>query len=114
MPGTRTLLKRSDFLATARHGEKFVAPSLIMQVRDRRDDSQPRLGLTASRKVGNAVIRNKAKRRLRAAARQCLDSRARHGHDYVLIARHNTATHPWGKLVYDLDHVLQVFEKKQS
>lgn len=112
MPGTRTLLKRSDFLATARHGDKFVAPSLIMQVRDRRDDAPPRLGLTASRKVGNAVIRNRARRRMRAAASQQLNSRARNGYDYVLIARYNTATRPWTGLVDDLDRLITNHEKQ--
>ncbi|MGC6485668.1 MAG: ribonuclease P protein component [Candidatus Puniceispirillales bacterium] len=112
MPGTRTLLHRSDFLATARHGDKFVAASLIMQVRDRRDDEAPRLGLTATRKIGNAVIRNRARRRMRAAASQRLTPRARPGHDYVLIARHNTASRPWQGLVDDLDRLIADHEKQ--
>ena len=111
MPGTRTLPKRSDFLAAARHGEKLVAPSMIMQIRDRHDDAPPRLGFTASRKVGNAVMRNRARRRMRAAASQCLDPRARRGHDYVLIARHNTATRDWPRLLSDLEKMLGAYEE---
>lgn len=85
-----------------------------MQVRNRQDDAPPRLGLTASKKTGNAVRRNRARRRMREAARHCLDARARKGYDYVLIARHNTATHPWPGLVQDLNRLLGDFEKQSS
>ena len=83
-----------------------------MQVRDRRDDEAPRLGLTATRKIGNAVTRNRARRRMRAAASQRLSLRARPGHDYVLIARHNTASRPWQGLVDDLDRLIADHEKQ--
>jgi len=84
---------------------------MIMQIRDRHDDAPPRLGFTASRKVGNAVMRNRARRRMRAAASQCLDPRARRGHDYVLIARHNTATRDWPRLLSDLEKMLGAYEE---
>ncbi|MCW2247307.1 hypothetical protein M2352_002898 [Azospirillum fermentarium] len=66
-----------------------------------------RLGLTASRKVGNAVVRNRARRRLREAARLILPFHARPGHDLVLIARQETAVRPWADLIADLTAALK-------
>lgn len=86
-------------------------PGLILQARarDARADPEPRqrLGLTASRKVGGAVTRNRARRRLRALAAEVLPSRAAVGHDYVLIARATTATRPWAVLRDDLLRALK-------
>jgi ribonuclease P protein component len=63
-------------------------PGLLVQARDRRDDSGVvRVGFTCSRKIGNAVTRNRAKRRLRALARAVLPGMARPGWDYVLVGR---------------------------
>ncbi|WP_335645180.1 ribonuclease P protein component [Azospirillum humicireducens] len=88
---------------------KHVAPGLILQVRRHDDKQRPaegeppiRLGLTASRKVGNAVVRNRARRRLREAARQILPIHAAPGHDFVLVARGDTAERPWTDLLGDL------------
>ncbi|MAB18575.1 MAG: ribonuclease P protein component [SAR116 cluster bacterium] len=67
---------------------------------------QWRLGLTASKKTGNAVRRNRARRRLRALARTELAMRARAGTDYVIIARHGTADRSWSDLASDLDKAL--------
>ncbi len=60
------------------------------------------MGYTASRKVGNAVIRNRARRRLRSAVTDVLSARAQPGHDYVLIARAATAERPYDELLADL------------
>ena len=62
-----------------------------------------RVGYTASRKIGNAVIRNRARRRLRAAMRECLQPVARSGLDYVMIARYDTAKREWQDLVRDVE-----------
>ena len=63
-------------------------PAFLLQARDRRDDSAViRVGFTASKKVGNAVTRNRAKRRLRALARTVLAGQGQPGWDYVLVAR---------------------------
>ena len=105
---------RKDFLAAAR-ARKVVAPGLVLQMRARAgaDASAPaRVGYTACRKVGHAVIRNRARRRLRAAVNDVLASRALQGHDYVLIARAATAGRPYDTLLADLAGALDRSEKK--
>ena len=82
-------------------------PGLVLQTRDRADGETLRVGFTASRKVGGAVQRNRAKRRLRAAAEQVLGSKGRAAHDYVLIARAETVRRPFPLLLDDLDRALQ-------
>ena len=92
---------RAGFLAARDSGMKAVSKGFILQAVP---TGRPewRLGLTASRKVGNAVRRNRARRRLRALARTELATRTRSGTDYVMIARHGTADRDWTDLVSDL------------
>jgi ribonuclease P protein component len=73
-----------------------------------RGDSQPliRVGFTATKRIGGAVVRNRAKRRLREAARQLVPLLGVAGCDYVLIARGGTAARPWGRLLDDLKTAL--------
>jgi ribonuclease P protein component len=85
--GHAMLARRADFLRAAQ-GARAPMPGLLLQARERRDgDPAIRVGFTCSKKLGNAVTRNRAKRRLRAAARAALPGRARPGWDYVLIGR---------------------------
>ena len=92
---------RAGFLAARDSGVKAAAAGFVLQAAPTgRDDW--RLGLTASKKTGNAVRRNRARRRLRALARTELAKRARPGIDYVIIARQGTAERPWDDLVADL------------
>jgi ribonuclease P protein component len=104
------LKKRPQFLKIAAKGRKCAMPGLVLQA-CRRDagetESGPRLGLTASRKVGNAVARNRARRRLRVAAEKVLTASAEAGYDYVLIARKATAGRPFAALVGDLERALK-------
>ena len=83
-----TLSKRADFLRAAR-ARKQAMPGVIVQARKRAVDeaSGIRVGFTCSKKVGNAVARNRAKRRLREVARLILPEHGRPGWDYVLIGR---------------------------
>lgn len=115
-PGTALgrLTRRPEFLAVAGTRRKHVAPGLILQVRRHDERQRPapgepliRVGLTASRKVGNAVVRNRARRRLREAARQVLAAHAAPGHDLVLVARAATAERPWPDLLGDLTAALK-------
>jgi ribonuclease P protein component len=100
------LKKRADFLAAARarvaHTKGFV-----LQARDRGADGPARVGFTCSKKVGNAVARNRAKRRLREIARLELPENARPGWDYVLIGRREaTATRDFRQMREDLRQAL--------
>lgn len=113
------LKRRAEFLQVAAANRKWVAPGLILQVRRQPEphaskteaaagvaaaEAIPaaiRVGFTASRKVGNAVKRNRARRRLRAIAEQVLPNAAR-GHDFVLIARPATVDRDFDALRNDL------------
>src|SRR5271170_6116071 len=86
----RPLKRRPEFLAVAAQGKKWVAPGLILQIgpaRSKETISPIRYGLTASGKVGGAVVRNRARRRLRALVREIMPLHAAPAYDYVLIAR---------------------------
>lgn len=104
------LKRRSDFLRVARTGGKWVTKGLVMQAapqRDRVPENTARVGFTVSKKVGNAVKRNRARRRLKAAAQQVMPTQAAPAIDYVLIGRHTTLNRPWKKLVGDLETALK-------
>lgn len=102
-----SLKNRKDFLAAAR-AEKWVGPVMLVQQRDRDDQStQTRVGYTASKKVGNAVTRNRAKRRLRALAAELMPETALEGRDYVWIAKKGTPKAPFWKLRRDGKRALE-------
>lgn len=103
----RRLLKRREFLRVARKGRRFATPGIVVQACPRPGAGDIGLGLTASRKVGKAVVRNRARRRLRALAHEVLPSCARPGYDYVLIARAATATRSFAGLRDDLNQALR-------
>jgi ribonuclease P protein component len=75
-------------------------------MRARGDDAPPRVGFTATKKLGNAVVRNRVKRRLRELARLKLALDARPGHDYVLIGRAPTFGRSFPELEKDLTSAL--------
>jgi ribonuclease P protein component len=104
-PITR-LKVRPDFLAAAK-AKSCAKGAVVMQARARKDDAQTvRVGFTATKKIGGAVVRNRAKRRMRAAAQQLVPLFGRPGHDYVLIARNGAPTRPWGRLLDDVKSAL--------
>ena len=101
-----TLRKRSEFLFV-RDGAYAARGAVVIQARPNPDHDQIRYGVTATKRIGNAVVRNRAKRRLRALARDLLPRLARPGHDYVLIARDRTVERPFDKLREDARRALQ-------
>jgi ribonuclease P protein component len=109
------LTKRADFLRAARgirrvEGAITLETCLTPQMAAHIDIM--RVGFTASRKIGNAVARNRAKRRLRAAASQLLPLLGRGGHDYVLVARATAETRPFEALLADLTAALNAAHRK--
>ena len=107
------LRQRSEYLRVAGANRKRAMPGLVLQVarspapdetaaRPNGAEANLRVGITVSRKVGNAVARNRARRRLRAVARDTLADQAKPGHDYVLIGRKGTLSRPYDALCGDL------------
>jgi ribonuclease P protein component len=111
MPALQRLRRRADFLRVADGRRKWVTPGLILQTLAHAPVSDApgaiRVGFTATRKIGNAVVRNRARRRLRAAAASVMAHHAATGFDYVLIARLDTPTRPYPALIEDLETALR-------
>ncbi len=100
------LTVRADFLRAAK-APYAARTAVVVQARARGDDRELiRLGFTATKKVGNAVARNRAKRRLREAAHALIPVLGLPGHDYVFIARAMTGEQPWQALLDDVKAAL--------
>lgn len=129
MPTTLARLKkRADFLRVAGQRKKWATPGLVLQAapvpQTGPADATPeagaisagfpccgaeviRVGFTTSKKVGNAVARNRARRRLRAAVDEIFPALARPGLDYVVIGRQETVDRPYSLLLQDLRTALK-------
>lgn len=105
---------REDFLRVAAARKKCVAPGFVLQACPHpTNNTEMRVGFTASRKVGGAVERNRTKRRLRAVAARILPDLGKPGTDYVIIGRRETATMPFDALECDLRRaVTKVLDSK--
>lgn len=110
------LKRRADFLRVAALRRKWAMPGLVLQVAPNPLDgtARPRIGFTASRKVGGAVQRNRARRRLREAVRAVLAAHAKHGLDYVVIAREQTVTRLWPDLLVDMEVAMRRLKSWQD
>ncbi len=111
-----TLKKRPDFQRAAR-AKRVAMPGFIVQMRKRAQSEANgiRVGFTCSKKVGNAVARNRAKRRLREVARLTLPKLGQDGADYVLIGRHGqTAALPFDQLQQDFCKALKILHGRRK
>ncbi|MEH6645794.1 ribonuclease P protein component [Sulfitobacter sp.] len=109
-PDLTVLTQRRDFQRAAR-GKRVAMSGFVLQMLPRPEGEVEgiRIGYTCSKKVGNAVARNRAKRRLREIARAVLPTEGRVGHDYVLIGRSEaTAALPFSQLLADLHKALAI------
>ena len=110
------LKKRAEFLRV-RDGRVWRSRSLVLQARRRPDGTKlssemTRFGFTATKRLGNAVTRNRARRRLRETVRLVAHTHARHGYDYVVIARHGALTQPFEHIQKELRSALEGIHKE--
>ena len=107
------LKRREDFLKVAGTRRKCAVAGLVLQAgRGPADARSIRVGFTATKKLGGAVVRNRAKRRLRAAAAAVLPVAGTRGYDYVLVARAGTLDRSWPALLDDLRKALEALTPK--
>ena len=99
------LRHRTDFRAAAA-GQRASVGAFVVQARRRAEDGPVRIGFTVSRQVGNAVERNRVRRRLREMVRLSQGGGMHGGHDYVLIGRRAALAAPFGQMRQELDTAL--------
>jgi ribonuclease P protein component len=116
--GLVRLKTRADFVRVAAGRSRAVRPAFIVQAAPQPTGNDNggilRVGFTASRKVGNAVVRNRAKRRLRAIAAEVLPRNGRPGTDYVIVARATSSERRYADLVADLETALRQLDRQRA
>ena len=105
-PTPERLRARRDFLA-ANKGRRAVTDGFILLARDRADGGGVRVGFTVTKKIGNSVVRNRLKRRLRALVSESMPALASPAHDYVLIGREAGLTRAYADLIADLQRAVR-------
>ncbi len=103
------ITKRSDYIRAANSIFK-KSSSLVVQFYNREDTSGPRYGITASKKIGNAIKRNKAKRRIRHLIKNLLPKYGKNGYDYVFVAKDKVIESPWDSLLQETETILKDFK----
>jgi ribonuclease P protein component len=106
-----TFRRSAEFLRLAARGRKLSRPGFLMQALVQPGDAPVRVGYTATKKIGNAVLRNRARRRLREAARLVLAAQPLCGVELVLVCRKETVTLPFATLCASLDSALAELRK---
>jgi len=106
MRGYSVIKKRLDFLA-ANRGTRYATPGFVLLVKDRQDENADiRLGITITKKVGNAVVRNRMRRRFRALAQEMLGQKGKCGADHILIGRDSGIERDFTELRADMAKAL--------
>ena len=105
-PEIRRLKTRSEFVRVAKGHSERRRSIVVQALRSHSEESQIGAGFTTTKKIGNAVIRNRARRRMREACKTVLPPLATMGTDYVFIARKDTAQISWAKLLDDMKSAL--------
>lgn len=108
MTNVLRIRKRKDFLKAQKANNSVAASGLVLQVSSNAENTEGtlRVGFTATSKIGNAVKRNRIKRRLRAVARDVMAKNASPGNDYVIIGRFRTIDRAYESLIKDLKYAL--------
>ena len=101
------LKRRAQFLEAAKSGRKAAIGGVVLQARQREDSDAVRVGFTVTKKIGNAVVRNRSRRRLKEAARLVLDQQPLTGVDLVLIGRDSTRKRNFITLQSDIRRALE-------
>ena len=104
------LKQRADFLAAA-SGAKVATAAFVLQGRHRDDSGPARIGFTVSRKVGNAVERNRVRRRLRDVVKRSAADSLRSGCDYVLVGRRTALSRQFEQMIEDFMNALRRLER---
>lgn len=105
-----SLTKRAEFLYV-RSGQYRATGAIVIQMRANPNHEMIRVGFTATKRIGNAVIRNRSKRRLREISRALLPTLGQCGYDYVFIARDSTPKRDWQDLMNDTEKALKMLSK---
>ncbi|MBL8579784.1 MAG: ribonuclease P protein component [Mesorhizobium sp.] len=105
-PAPARLRKRAEFLAV-RRGEKRRGRLFLLEVLDRSDGAAPRVGFTVTKKVGNAVVRNRIRRRLKEALRVHAAGDMRPGSDYVIVGREDVLAAPFAEISAEISRRLR-------
>ncbi len=107
----KTIKKRIDFIKISKKGKKIFTKGFILQkykrkIDDKIENNIVRIGFTVTKKIGNAVVRNKVKRRFRAITKELLNNYLKKNYDYIIIAKKNSITMDYKELKNDLIKII--------
>lgn len=115
-PAIIRIKKRKNFVAAANKGNKVVATTLVLQAYPvlPAEEATSRVGFTVTKRVGNAVVRNRVRRRLKAAAHELLAENAQSGWDYVFIGRLRALEEDFSVILRDMRYAIRKVTKLEA
>jgi len=108
------LKKRSEFILASKSPHVWKRPAFVLQLRLRTGGEHPRVGFTVTKRQGNAVIRNRIKRRLREVVQQSLGAQLQSDCDYVFIGRRSAVEVPFALLEQEMSEAVKRLHQKAS